>query len=62
MFAGILIERESEILVLGCKNSVIKNGVKKIGSHAFYYATGLKSIVIPDSVDLSLLKTPCPNS
>ncbi len=46
-----LIERESEILVLGCKNSVIKNGVKKIGSHAFYYATGLKSIVIPDSVD-----------
>lgn len=46
-----LIETATETLVLGCKSSVIPDGVKRIGSHAFYYASGLKSAVIPDSVE-----------
>ncbi len=38
------------ILVLGCKTSVIPNGITAIGTEAFAYCTGLASITIPDDV------------
>lgn len=47
-----LIEKETQTLILGCKNSVIPdNGdVKIIGSSAFKQCMGLTDIVIPDGV------------
>ena len=45
-----LIERESGILLAGCKTSIIPEGVTNIGRYAFYTCSGLKSITIPDSV------------
>ena len=37
-------------LILGCKNSIIPNGVTIFGDYAFAGCAGLKSITIPDSV------------
>ena len=45
-----LIETESKTLVLGCKTSVIPNGVTTIGVSAFASCSGLTSITIPGSV------------
>ncbi len=47
-----LIETNSKILILGCKNSVIPTdgSVINIGNGAFGNCTGLTSIVIPNSV------------
>ncbi len=45
-----LIEKETNTLILGCKNSVIPNGVTSIGELAFIRCSGLTSITIPDSV------------
>lgn len=45
-----LIERVSNRLVLGCKNSVIPQSVTVIGNSAFESCDGLESIVIPASV------------
>lgn len=47
-----LIKRESGILVLGCKNSIIPTdgSVTTIGNSAFSSCSGLTSITIPDSV------------
>ncbi len=47
-----IIEKESNALVAGCKNSVIviPEGVKSVGEYAFEGCTGLTSIMIPDSV------------
>ena len=44
-----IIETESNILILGCKNTVIPNSVTSIGS-AFSGCTGLTSVTIPNSV------------
>ena len=46
-----LIEKGSETLIMGCKNSVIPSTVKKIGKLAFYFCNGLKEIVIPDTIE-----------
>ena len=47
-----IIETATKTLVQGCNNSVIPNdgSVKTIGSNAFKQLTGLKKIVIPNSV------------
>jgi hypothetical protein len=45
-----IIEKESNKLILGCKNTIIPNNVTSIGKYAFYKCRGLTSVTIPDSV------------
>lgn len=45
-----IIEKSSKKLIIGCKNTVIPKGVKKLAWGAFQRCSGLKSIVIPESV------------
>ena len=45
-----IIETEPNILVLGCKNTIIPNDVMKIGDYSFYSSNNLFSITIPNSV------------
>ena len=45
-----LIEKSTNKLILGCKNSVIPNGVTSIDSYAFCGCRDLTSIIIPDGV------------
>ena len=45
-----IIETSTNVLILGCKNTVIPNTVTSIGDSAFYGATNLISIDIPNSV------------
>ena len=45
-----VIEKNTNKLVLGCKNTTIPNNVTSIGDSAFYECTGLTSITIPSSV------------
>ena len=44
-----IIEKSSNTLIAGCKNSVIPSTVTSIGDWAFYYS-GLASVTIPSSV------------
>ena len=45
-----LIEKETDTILLGCNNSIIPDGVKKVGGGAFSSCGKLTGIVIPDSV------------
>lgn len=45
-----IIETSTNTLIAGCKNTVIPDGVTKIGDSAFRACTGLTDITIPDSV------------
>ena len=44
-----LIERATEKLLLGCRNSVIPEGIQSIDNYAFY-GCGIREAVIPDGV------------
>lgn len=45
-----IINKSTNELVVGCKNTVIPNTVTSIGDFAFYNCIGLTSIIIPSSV------------
>lgn len=45
-----VIETDANILVVGCKTSVIPSETSIIGEYAFYNCSGLASIEIPESV------------
>ncbi len=45
-----IIETSTNTLIVGCKNTIIPNGVTSIGNSAFWRCTGLTSITIPNSV------------
>lgn len=45
-----IIEKLSNTLIMGCKNTIIPNSVQAIGEEAFVGCTGLTSIAIPNNV------------
>ena len=45
-----IIETQSNSLIIGCKNTIIPDGVTSIGSAAFRNCRGMTSITIPNSV------------
>ena len=45
-----IIEKSTNTLITGCKNTAIPNSVTSIGEYAFSDCTGLTSITIPNSV------------
>ena len=45
-----ILTKDGKTLILGCKTSVIPDGVTSIGNGAFFGNGGLTSIIIPDSV------------
>ena len=45
-----LIQKGTDTLIIGCKNTVIPSGTKQIVDAAFFGCSGLKSIAIPESV------------
>ena len=47
-----IIEKSTNKLVLGCKNTIISNSVKTIGRAAFYGCSSLHSLTIPNSVKI----------
>lgn len=46
-----IIERETNTLLSGCKNTVIPNDIKHLGNSVFSHCEELDSIVIPDNVE-----------
>ena len=46
-----IIEKMSNTLLMGCKKTVIPDGIKTIGDFAFYNCSGLSSVIIPNSVE-----------
>lgn len=45
-----IIQKGSNILLAGCKNTIIPNSVTQLGERAFSFRQGLTSITIPNSV------------
>jgi len=49
--SNAIIEKATNKLLYGCKNTVIPESVKIIGARAFQRCSGLESIVIPEGVE-----------
>ena len=45
-----IIDTETNTLIVGCKNSIIPNGVRSIGYGAFRGCSGLTELILPSSV------------
>ncbi|MBR2318381.1 MAG: leucine-rich repeat domain-containing protein [Bacteroidaceae bacterium] len=45
-----VIEKASNTLILGCKNTIIPNGIKSIGEFSFYKCA-IKEVTIPEGVE-----------
>lgn len=45
-----IIETAKNALIIGCKNTVIPEGVKVIGDYAFDFCTGLQAVTLPESL------------
>ena len=45
-----IIDKETNTLIAGCKNTIIPEGVTSIGNYAFSRCSGLTSITIPEGV------------
>ena len=45
-----IIDKKTNTLIVGCKNSIIPNSVTNIGSGAFAYCSGLTELTLPNSV------------
>ena len=45
-----IIEKSSNTLIAGCKNTKVPSGVTKIGDGAFWNCSGLTSITLPESM------------
>lgn len=48
--SNAVIKKEGDVLVLGCKKTIIPSSVTSIGSYAFYGCSDLTSVTIPSSV------------
>ncbi len=47
--SNAIIEKDTNVLISGCKGTTIPSGVTSIGRYAFYYS-GIESLTIPSSV------------
>ncbi len=47
-----IVETKTNSLVVGCKNSIIPNSVKSIGTRAFRGCSKLASVVFPNSIEI----------
>ena len=45
-----IIDKKTNTLIVGCKNSIIPNSVTRIGDYAFEYCSGLTELTLPNSV------------
>lgn len=54
-----IIETQTNTLLFGCKNTIIPEGVVAIAGNAFYYQTGLSSVIFPSTLT-DILDNPFP--
>lgn len=48
--SNVIVEKNSNKLILGCKNSELDNSIEIIGDYAFAFSSGLTTITLPDNL------------
>lgn len=48
--SNAIVKKSTGDLIVGCKNTVIKTGIKSIGDYAFYGCTKLKKMILPNGI------------